>query len=160
MKSALLLAFLLLEPSQETQPPLKAAEDFKLELEYKFKPRPAAENTYIDLTETEREKEKRLSGTTPLPYLIIHLSFPRLPENEVRIRCSDNDKKNRLSRKVEVGKVYTLDLGFTEDMKDRMTPHEYTFYLMDKEKKDISQIVLNVEPDGTFLVNGVRRGKF
>ncbi len=156
----LLLAFFLLQPWQESQPPLKAAEEFKLELEYKFKQRPAAENSFIDLTETEREKEKRTTGTTPLPYLIIHLSFPKLSEQEVRIRCSDNNKKNRLSKKAEVGKIYSLDLGFTEDMKDRMTAYEYTFYLMDDDKKETSRIVLNVEADGTFTVNGVKRGKF
>lgn len=151
---------LLLMVAQAAEVPLKADEDFKLELEYKFKVKPASDNAFIDLTETENEKRKRTSNTSPLPYLTVHLSFPKLPENEVRIRCSDNNLKNRLSKKAEVGKVYTLDLGFTEDMKDRITAYEYTFYLMDSDRKETSRIVLRVEADGTFLVNGARRGKF
>jgi hypothetical protein len=156
-----MLAFLFfILVAQEVAPPPKASEEFKVELEYKFKPRPAAENTYIDLTETVSEKEKRTQGSSPLPYLIIHLSFSQLSDQEVRVRCTDNNKKNRLSKKAEIGKIYTVDLGFTEDMKDRVTAYEYTFFLVSPEKKDIAQIVLRVEEDGTFLVNGTRRGKF
>lgn len=155
------LAFLfVILLAQEVSTPPKAPEEFKVELEYKFKPRPAAENTYIDLTETVSEKEKRTQGSSPLPYLIIHLSFSQLSDQEVRVRCTDNNKKNRLSKKAEIGKIYTVDLGFTEDMKDRVTAYEYTFFLVSSEKKDISQIILRVEEDGTFLVNGTRRGKF
>ncbi len=141
--------------------PLKAVEEYKVELEYKFKNRPATDNAFIDLTETVAEKERRTTGnTTPLPYLIIHLTFQKLSDKEVRVRCTDNNLKNRFSKKAEVGKVYTLDLGFTEDMKDRVTAYEFTFILMDGDKKDTSQIYLRVDEDGTFLVNDVRRGKF
>jgi hypothetical protein len=156
-----LLAFLFIILSvQEPAPPLKASNEFKLELEYKFKARPAAENTFIDLTETVSEKEKRTQSTSPLPYLIVHLTFNKLSDQEVRVRCTDNNKKNRLSKKAETGKIYTVDLGFTEDMKDRVTAYEYVFILQSPEKTETSQIVLRVEEDGTFLVNGERRGKF
>ena len=153
------LLFLILS-LQEPVPPLKAAEEFKLELEYSFKTRPSADNTYIDLTETVAEKEKRTQGTSPLPYLVVHLSFSKLSDREVRVRCTDNNKKNRLSKKAELGQIYSLDMGFTEDMKDRVTAYEYSFILQDSDKNESSQIVLRVEEDGTFLVNGVRRGKF
>ncbi|MBL7849852.1 MAG: hypothetical protein JNN04_03040 [Cyclobacteriaceae bacterium] len=156
-----LLAFLfLILSAQDAAPPLKSAEEFKVELEYKFKKRPSADNTFIDLTETVAEKEKRTQVSTPLPYLIIHLSFTTLSDQEVRVRCTDNFHKNRFSKKAETGKIYTVDLGFTEDMKDRVTAHEYTFDLLSPDKKETSQIVLRVEEDGTFLVNGARRGKF
>lgn len=140
--------------------PLKSSEEFKVELEYKFKPRPTTESSYIDLTETQADRARREQGSSPLPYLIIHLSFSKLSDQEVRIRCTDSNNKNRLSKKVEVDKVYTVDLGFTEDMKDRVTAHEYVFVLLSPDKAETSQVVLRVEEDGTFLVNGVRRGKF
>lgn len=156
-----LLYFLLLMLPQEPVVPHKAAEEYKLELEYKFKKRPGTDNAFIDLTETVAEKERRTTGnTTPLPYLVIHLSYLKLSEQETRFRCIDNNKKNRMSKKAELNKVYTLDLGFTEDMKDRVNAYEYVFTLMDDDRKDISSIVLRVEEDGTFLVNGVRKGKF
>lgn len=144
----------------QTEAPYKASEEFKIELEYKFKPRPFAENSYIDLTETEREKDRRNSGGNPLPYLILHLSFQQLSDKEIRVRVIDNNRKNKLSKKAEINKEYPLDLGFTDDMKDRVTPYEFVITLFSKDKEDISRIVLLVEQDGTFLVNGVRRGKF
>lgn len=157
----LFLSFFLITAFQQPPVPMKAAEEFKVELEYKFKNRPATDNAFIDLTETVAEKERRTTGnTTPLPYLIIHLTFQKLSDNEVRVRCTDSNQKNRFSKKAELEKVYTLDLGFTEDMKDRVTAYEFIFSLMDADRKDSSQIVLHVEEDGTFLVNGVRRGKF
>lgn len=141
-------------------PPFKASEEFKLELEYKFKPRPVSDNAYIDLTETVKEKEKRVSGGNPLPYLIIHLSFLQLSDKEVRVRCFDNKGKNKLSRKVETDRDYLIDLGFTDDMKDRTTAHEFNLSLLSDDKVETSRIHLIVEADGTFLVNGVKRGKF
>jgi hypothetical protein len=144
----------------QTEVPFKASDEFKVELEYKFKPRPVADNSFIDLTETVNERDKRISGGNPLPYLIVHMTFQKLAETEKRIRCFDNNKKNRFSRKVELEKVYTLDLGFTDDMKDRVTPYMFTFVLMSADKEDTSQIILLVEADGTFLINDVKRGKF
>ena len=153
------LILLLTLPQETPEVPRKAAEEFKLELEYKFKQRPRGDNSFIDLVETENEKEKR-QDTTPLPYLIIHLSFQTLTDKEVRIRCTDNNKKNRLTKKLEKDKVYTVDLGFTEDIKDRVTSYEYTFYLMSDDRKDTSVVIMRIEEDGTFLVNGIKRGKF
>jgi len=155
-----MLLFGLLFLVQDPQLPQKASDEYKVELEYKFKARPSADNSYIDLTETVTEKEQRAGGGNPLPYLIIHISFQKLSEKEVRIRCTDNNKKNKMSRKIELNKPYKLDLGYTDDMKDRVTAYEYTFVLMDSDRNDTSQILLKVEQDGTFLVNGIKRGKF
>ena len=155
----LFILLLLLGPLQVPDVPLKPIEEFKLELDYKFKPRPLSDTGFIDLVETEAEKEKRTSST-PLPYLKINLSFQVLTDKEVRIRCIDNNQKNRLTRKLEKDKVYTLDMGFTEDMKDRVTSYEYTFYLMTDDRKDTSKVIIKVEEDGTFIVNLMKRGKF
>ena len=154
----LLLLFLFVV--QESNVPLKPMEEFKIELEYKFKARPTTSSSSIDLTETVSEREQRLGAGSPLPYLIIHISFLSLSEKEVRVQCNDNYQKNRMSRKIELNKPYKLDLGYTDDIKDRVTAHEFTFVLLDDDKKDTSKIVLKVEEDGTFLVNGIKRGKF
>jgi len=146
---------------QAPEVPLKPSDEFKVELEYKFKNRTAADNAFIDLTETVAEREKRITGnTTPLPYLIVHLSFQKLSEKEIRVRCIDNNRKNRISKKADTDKIYSLDLGFTEDMKDRVTAYEFEFFLMDPDRKDMSRVHLIVEEDGTFLINGMKRGKF
>lgn len=157
----IVLLFLWITLQQPPEIPLKATEEFKIELEYKFKNRPVSDNAFIDLTETVAEKERRTTGNvTPLPYLIIHLTFQKLSDKEVRLRCTDNNQKNRFTKKLDMEKVYSLDLGFTEDMKDRVTAHEFVFVLMDPDRNDTSRIHLIVEEDGTFLINGVKRGKF
>lgn len=140
--------------------PYKPAEEFKIELEYKFKPRPATDNAMIDLTETQKDKERRHAVGTPLPYLIVHLSFLQLSDKEFRVKCFDNHNKNKLSRKVELNKEYIIDLGYTDDMKDRITAYEFHVTLMSSDKEEASRIHLLVEKDGTFLVNGVMKGKF
>jgi hypothetical protein len=45
-------------------------------------------------------------------------------------------------------------------MKDGVTPNAYNVVFYNKEKKQTSRIHLSVIEDGTFFVNGEKRGKF
>jgi hypothetical protein len=51
-------------------------------------------------------------------------------------------------------------MGFTTDMKDRVTPYEYVLIFYDKKKNEISKIVIFIGEDGAFIVNGEKRGQF
>jgi len=50
-------------------------------------------------------------------------------------------------------------MGYTDDIKGRVTEHEYTVYFLSKDKKPVSRIVIYFQEDGTFLVNGEKRGR-
>jgi hypothetical protein len=56
--------------------------------------------------------------------------------------------------------VLALDMGFTDDMIDRVHAHEYTLTFIDANKLPVNRIVINVAEDGSFFVNGEKRGKF
>jgi hypothetical protein len=140
------------------QVPFKASEDFDLKLEYQFKQRPAPEKTSVHFDETRKEHERRTS-TAMLPYLMIRVNLLKVSQEEVRVKITNNRERST-SKKVEEGSSLLLDLGFTDDIKDRVSPHEYNLMFVSAEKKELSRIHLLIEEDGTFLVNGEKRGKF
>jgi hypothetical protein len=78
----------------------------------------------------------------------------------MRVRVSNNRDDKALQRKVSVNDDIELDLGFTDDMKDRVTPHEYVLTFLDEAKAPVDKIMINIAEDGSFFVNGERRGKF
>ena len=144
----------------QTQPPFKADAEYKIEMEYSIKPRPVISGSNINLEETEGERRRRSAGGDPLPYLVIYFSFLELSDQEVKFRCTDDLGKTRLSKKAELNKKYKLEIGFTDDVKDRVTPHEFTILLVSDDRKETSRIILSIDEDGIFLVNGMKRGKF
>jgi hypothetical protein len=155
MKLALLLLpFLMLQDIA-----FKPKEDFDIKLDYQFRQRPVAEKTAIHFDETVKERDRRTSSSM-LPYLIMKVNLLKLADGEVKVKLSNNRDKNMSVKKVEVGSIIPLTLGFTDDVKDRISPHEYylTFFLADK--KESSRIKIVIDEDGTFFVNDEKRGKF
>ncbi|HET9486931.1 MAG TPA: hypothetical protein VFO54_05835, partial [Chryseosolibacter sp.] len=63
-------------------------------------------------------------------------------------------------KKIDLNSILVMDLGFTDDMKDRVTPHEYTLTFVSEEKVPLEVILIKVDEDGSFFVNGEKRGKF
>lgn len=81
-------------------------------------------------------------------------------DGEDRIKISDSNRRTMLNKKVTENDAFNLDLGFTDDMKDRTSPHEYFVHFLSADKKTIvSRILIDVGEDGTFTVNGEKRGK-
>jgi hypothetical protein len=143
---------------QLTDLPYKPKEEFEIKLDYKFKQRPSSDRTVVHMDETVGEKEKRIS-TDMLPYLILNVKVLKLNE-EVKMKISNNLGQRVFSKKVEEGTIVPLDVGFTADIKDRVSPHEYILTFVNAEKNATSRIVIFVDKDGSFLVNGEKRGRF
>jgi hypothetical protein len=140
--------------------PFKPSEQFKIELDFTFKQRPPVESTQVNFNETREEQERRQHPGGPLPYLVLNLKLLKLQVGEVRLRAVTNKGDILFSKKASLESVYHLDLGYTSDMKDRVSPHEFTIYLLSDKKKELSRIHLFVQEDGTWLVNDEKRGKF
>lgn len=153
------ILFFLLYSLQTGIPP-KPKEDYKIELEYIFKQKASEINN--DLVEfdpgTGKASKKFASGS--LPYLLINFKVIKLSEGEVRIKVINNTGQSMLSKKAVAGDTYKLDLGYTDDMKDRVTAHEFNVYFLTDKKKEVSVVTLFIGEDGTFMVNGEVRGKF
>lgn len=150
----LLLAFLF---TQEI--PVKPKDEFEVKLDYQFKNRPAQDLNSVHFDETKKEHERRVSSA-PLPFLTLNIKMLKLSAEEVKMRVTNNLTPRVAVRKVEEGTVVPLQIGFTDDVKDRVTAHQYTLTLLSPKKTETSRIEILIEEDGTFLVNGEKRGKF
>jgi hypothetical protein len=149
---AYFIPFLLLWQSAEV--PYRAKDDFQVELKYNFKERPNKETTIA----WESQPGKIKSG--PLPYLIVNIKILNPTAEEIRFRCEDNTGKVWFNRKAEKSLNYEIDMGYIDDVKDRVTPYTYTLSAMTGDRKAINKVELLVAEDGTFMVNGEKRGKF
>lgn len=149
---AYLISLLLLW--QTVDVPYRAKDDFQIELKYNFKERPGKETTIA----WESQPAKVKSG--PLPYLIVNVKILNPKAEEIRFRCEDNVGKVWFNKKAEKSLSYEIDMGYIDDVKDRITPYRYVVSAMTEDRKAINNIELLVQEDGTFLVNGEKRGKF
>lgn len=131
-------------------------EEFEVKLDYQFKQRPLADANTVQLG---RDYERRNSPSV-LPYLVLNIKILMLPSEKMRVRITDNLQARDVFKKVDVNSIVELDLGFTDDMKDRVTAYRYTLTFVDRDKTPVNSIVINVDQDGSFFVNGENRGKF
>jgi hypothetical protein len=141
----------------QEQVPFKPKEQFEIDLDFKFKQRPPRESNVVLLDEASADLGR--NGASLLPYLYLNVKVLKLQGEEIRLRVENGKGENLWNRKTEEGMIARLDLGFTDDIKDRVSSHEYVLYFLNKEKKRISRIVIFFEKDGTYRVNDERRGK-
>jgi hypothetical protein len=156
MKIFILFA-LLLSGVQEL--PFKSSDDFEIKLDYKFKQRTMDNASAVYVQETNREHDRRTS-TALLPFLTLNIKLLKLSEEEVKVKIGNNINSRIVTRKVDEGLIIPLLIGFTDDAKDRVSAHHYVFTFVTAEKKETSRITIFIDEDGTFLVNGEKRGKF
>jgi hypothetical protein len=148
-----LISFFLLFQSSEI--PFRAKDDFAIELKYNFKEKPTKDANTVAW---ESNPAKRPTGL--LPYLIINVKILNAKQEETRFKCENNLGRALFNRKAEKGLSYDIDMGYLDDVKDRVTAHKYTLYAVGESREVINKIELLVMEDGTFMVNGEKRGKF
>ncbi len=137
--------------------PQKPASEYEVIIDFRFQDRPPADQykANFDLSEEERKKTAGL-----LPYLKLQIKLLQLGSEEVKVRVVNNNGNLVLNRKASLDTTIKLDIGFIDDVKDRVLPHEFTVLFISDTKSPVSQIQLIVLEDGTFLVNGEKKGKF
>ncbi len=136
--------------------PFKPTDEFEAKLDYQFKPRPQHDPNTVSLGDTPRSQRAGLV----LPYLVLNIRMLRLPEEKMRVGITTNLSNRPMWKKISLDAVLELDMGFTDDMVDRVTAHQYTVTFVDDDKEPIDRILINVAEDGSFFVNGEKRGKF
>jgi hypothetical protein len=139
--------------------PFKPNEEFEIKLDFKFKQRSLDDSKSVYLNETVRDRDRR-TGTGPLPYLILNVKMLKLSEDEVKVRITNNLNSRIVNRKISEGLVVPIEVGFTDDAKDRVAANEYMLTFVSPGKRETSKVVILIEEDGTFIVNGEKRGKF
>jgi hypothetical protein len=139
--------------------PHKPANEYEVIIDYKFQERPAIDRTKVEYEVATDEKNRRaIAG--PLPYLNLQLKLLKLGAEEARVRVTNSNGNLVFNRKATEGTIIKLDIGFIDDVKDRVTPYEFTVLLLSDTRKATSQIHLVIMEDGTFLVNDEKKGKF
>lgn len=146
-----------------TQDPLpyKPSEEFEVKLDFELKAKPGPDHQKVNLDPTVSEYNRiKAQGPAPLPYVTVNIHLQKLPANERRVKVYTNGGKLVLSKKVTEGQVLPLELGFTDDMKDRVSPHEYTAIFYNAEKDAVNRVVIFIDKTGDYLVNNEKRGRF
>lgn len=131
--------------------PYKAKDEFEVNLKFEFKTRTTESNA------VRFDEKYKTSG--PLPYLKVSVKLLELSDQELRARVVNVSKENILSKKIETGAVLNFDLGFTDDLKGRTASHEYVVNLLNADKTVVTRIVIFFDEDGTYYINGEKRGK-
>jgi hypothetical protein len=139
--------------AQETEP-FKPDAEFEFRLDYTFKERGPAEKSDYDA-----DSERKPASSGPLPYLKTELKLLKLNTNEVRIKVLNHKGTTVVNRKISSNLIIKIDWGFSDDVKDHIVSNRYTVLLMNDDKKIHSRIVLNADADGSFFVNGQKRGR-
>jgi ribosomal protein S4E len=106
-----------------------------------------------------QDPDKRPTSTGPLPYLKTELKLVKLNADEVRVKVVNHKGTTVVNRKVSTNQVLKIDWGFSDDVKDQIVSHSYTIFLMNDDKQILSRITLNADTDGTFFVNGQKKGR-
>jgi len=143
---------------QETVP-YKPSNEYEVIIDYKFEERPPIDRTRVEYdVATDEKNRKAISG--PLPYLKIQLKLLKLNNEEVKVRVINSNGNLIFNRKATEGTIIKMDIGFIDDVKDHVSPYEFTATLYSDSKKSTSQIHLVIMEDGTFMVNDEKKGKF
>lgn len=160
MYSHLLIFLLSFLFQDKKEVPYKPFSEFEILIDYKFKQRPGVDRYKVDYSETREDREKNQFQGAPLPYLVVSIKLLKLSEEEVKVKAINNLGHNVFSKKAELDTPVKIDVGFTDDAKDRVTPYEFTITFLSLKKKETSRIHMFIMEDGTFVVNNEKRGKF
>lgn len=137
--------------------PFKPADEFKVNIDLKFKEKPSGYNTSTFSGNGERLDTQR-SGI--LGYLKVSVTDLKIREDEVKVAIISSAGKHLLKKKTSPVPELKFDMGFMDDLKSGAVPNEYTILFFSPEKKEVRKIVCKVLPTGVFLVNGEWHGQF
>ena len=137
--------------------PFKPKDDFEVKFDLTFRQRTyEAKSVYIDETRAEHQKRTNLA---PLPYLKLIVKVKRVQPEEIKLKVVRDDKSTILTKKTESDMEFKLDVGFTDDIKDRISGYKHVIQFLSSKKDVISRIVIEFDKEGNYFVIGEKRGK-
>ena len=146
-----LCIFLLILSSLTEDIPFKSKDEFEVNLDFQFRTR------VKESSEVYTSTASNTSG--PLPYLTLSMKVLKLAPGETKIRIINSKGQLLYTRKAAEGTVVNLDMGYTDDIKGRVSEHEYTLVFISPDKKPLSRIVIHFQEDGSYFINEEKRGK-
>jgi hypothetical protein len=116
--------------------PFLPADQFEAKIDLSFRERKAEDTNTFKFSD---DKERKKTLGRPIAFLAIN--FKLLKSNEII-------------------KVKSIQGNQSKTQKINDIPNELTLLFLDSQKKEMSKVVFLVSEDGTFLVNGEKRGQF
>lgn len=154
----LLISILPAFTSMAQDIPYKPEQEYTIRLDLKFLSRASANTTQVKMSES-REEYLRRTNTTQLPHLTLYLTITETNQGEVRMKILRDGATYVNNRKIELGKEFKLEVGFTDDAKDKVSGYNHTIYFLDAAKKQVNKIVIAIEENGDYQINGEKRGR-
>lgn len=130
--------------------PYKSSNEFDVTFNFGFRSR---------IIKQGASESSNVKTSGPLPYVEATVLIRTVVNGEVRARVENPGGQLITSQKLGKNKNIHFDLGFADDLKDRTANHEFVIYLLSSEKMPVSRIVIHFDEDGSYYVNGARRGK-
>jgi len=144
--------------SFQAEVPFKPKNEFEIKLNYSFKQRSPEEHNTFRYDAHEKGHNSQNSSSM-LPYLILNVKILKATSTEMKLKVVNNLSGKTISKKVHEGLEFEIVMGFTDDVKDRVTANEYTIFMQNEKREHQSKIVIFVGEDGAFLINDEVRGK-
>lgn len=139
--------------------PFKPKEDFEIKLDLTFKQRKISTDEHtVHINETAEDNERR-TNTDPLPYLTLRLKILKIQTEEVRLKVIKDDGVPIMNKKLAGNSEFNLEVGFMDDAKDHVSGYKHVIQFLSADKKQVSQIVIEFDKEGSYFVNGEKRGK-
>ena len=145
---------------QTTDVPYRAKEDYIVQVKPDFRMRPNTDKTTVNWEAHNPQGRDDRAKTGLLPYLVVNVEIKNQKADEFRIKCQDNRGTAVFNKKIGKTLTYVVDMGYIDDIKDHITANAYTVYALTDKREVLNRIELIITDDGTFLVNGEKRGKF
>ena len=132
----------------------RSEEDYELKIDYQFRQRAAPEKDEVNYLQVI----PYASDKSLLPFLSVWVTIKNIKEEEFRMKLIESGGKMVRSVKIS-DKPLEIEFGFKEDFMEDIAPRKYILLVQDKKKNDLNKIVIEVDKEGNFIVNGIINGK-
>ncbi len=154
MISLLILIFSFCD-FQKPDVPYLSEDLFEYELDYSLKKKPNPENQHLDVNGNRTEY-----NPTPLPYLKVKFAIKTDGDSLSKYTVVDSFGFVKRNRKIKAALTeFVLDIGYTADIKDRITSHSYSINLINGDKVIMNKIDIAFSEEGVMTINGIERGR-
>jgi hypothetical protein len=141
----------------QTEVPFKPSDEFQVNIDLSFK---IKNSSYAPSTYSGNGDRLDKPSATSLPYLTVIVKQIKIQNDEVKIIAKNSFDKTIWKKKVSPNLELRFDMGFVDDLKNKLSPNEVTLYFLSSEKKELRKIVFSVATNGVFEVNGKWHGQF
>ena len=139
--------------AQDPKVPYLSLDDFDFELDYNFKTKPY---NVKDVAYSEKELN---NSTENLPYVKMKIMLKNTSEDQYKFKVITNKSETKLNRKLKGNDDFIIDMGFSDDIKDRVHAHQFSVIIYNKDKVPLSKIVIEFSTNGDMLINEKLMGK-